>query len=221
MIYDDSSVSIHHVPWSLLINFPPSTVTKLLNLYISIMYSLTDLSITCIFVYISSCTLFCFNQLPLLALLANYSNCLPFNSDYVLTQQVESDSLLEIKKYKRKWEWNWKLHKIHVWTNLTRKFAKSKLNQRFRVDFSKAFYPLFYWLDGYDIYPPIVHLSLRFGTFLMAKASQMQSLTLMTLIFSPLLSAISENVHFQSISNLVWKWKPRFDRNGWKGKYVE
>ena len=85
MIYDDSSVSIHHVPWSVLINFPPSTVTKLLNLYISInsiMYSLTQLSITCIFVYISSCTLFCFNQLPLLALLANYSNCLPFNSDY-------------------------------------------------------------------------------------------------------------------------------------------
>ena len=115
-------------------------------------------------------------------------------------------------KYKFEWFKRW---------SLTRKFAKSKLDQRFRLDFSKAFYPLFYWLDGYDIYPPIVHLSLRFGTFLMAKASQMQSLTLMTLIFSPLLSAISENLHFQSISNLVWKWKPRFDRNGWKGKYVE
>ena len=90
--------------------------TKLLNLYISIIYSLTQLSIRCIFVYISSCTLFCFNQLPLLALLANYSNCLPFNSDYALTQQVESDPLLE-KKYERKWGWNYTLRKIQVWTN--------------------------------------------------------------------------------------------------------
>ena len=62
------------------------------------MFSSTQLSIRCIFVYISSCTLFCFNQLPLLALLANYSNCLPFNSDYLLTTFWSDICLLAVNK---------------------------------------------------------------------------------------------------------------------------
>ena len=40
----------------------------------------------------------------------------------------------------------YKFERIKRWS-LTRKFAKSKLNQRFSLDFSQAFDPTFYWLD--------------------------------------------------------------------------